>query len=967
MLDPFRQGDTFDPAAVHYVLNEGELQELLALLPRASEIVIDLETTGLDEHAVTPVPARVVIASITLPLMGRENDEEAETWVVALSHPQCPSRNVWRSVLTTLARAIKDSGRPITNHNLGFDMRWIEATTGVDLTGQFWWDTQLSSHLLDENSSTKLKERAPATFGVSRWDDHDLSFPGAAETVPFYDLGVYAARDTYWTWRLAVAHRLMTGQVDEPDWPQTPEDQENYRIGELAHWCAMPTGATLTKISQRGMKLDVDWVRAKLAEFDEQRVRTFEGLVGRYGVIEGTPSFSAGSHWFREWSQRACDAGDLRVGAMTPTGRPQWSKAVLTRQARAGSEVAQELLDHRQAVKLSEFLNSWTQLADSSNLIHSTYHAGRVVTGRLSSSDPNMQQCFAGDVEVLTRHGFVRFDDLADGVEILQSDTDGNASWVVPKRVVLPFDGNGVLMSSDSLGDLWMTPNHRVLSYTRSNTPRVEHAEDWLRNRRGTHIIDRKWRRGVHVTGGRHLTLEERVGLELAILAQADGTYHWKAYDVQVYKPRKREALAELWPRTTTRWSENRGQVSYARIPEGMVKEWLDETKNLRLAPLLDLCEEDLAFAVEAAMRWDGDYTRGCTFKQNPVRSRTVDAIQIAATLSGHSTSRYLHKVGDTDYPTVNLHPSDLRYASRTTVSGKHRTGLVYCVEVPDHFFLIRTPNGTPVVTGNCTHSLKPAFVPRPGYYMAELDFSQLELRVAAYVSRCETMLEAYRTGQDLHRLTAAATMGKRVEDVTKDERKKAKAINFGFLYGMGAEHFKEYAEASYGAHFTDEESEQVRERFFQTYPELVTWHSHQINQVRHYGQVTSPIGRVRRLPDAQSPNQWQASHAERNAINSPVQGFGSDLMQIAAARISGTMPGMGPGVPGVHAVGTVHDSIVLEVPIDDWKRAVARCMRIMIDPSPVLDKLGCTLDVPLAVEAEVGTRWGLTDVGIIA
>lgn len=533
MLDPFRQGDTFDPAAVHYVLTGEELDDLITRLPGASEIVIDLETTGLDEHATKPVPARIVIASIT-PRRGHENDEEPGTWVVALSHPQCASRNLWRSIATTLAQAIKDSGRPITNHNLGFDMRWIEAATGVDLTGQFWWDTQLSSHLLDENSSTKLKVRAPATFGVTRWDDNDLSYPGAAEDVPFYDLGVYAARDTYWTWRLAVAHRLMMGQVPDPDWPETPEDQENYRIGDLATWCAMPTGATLTRLSQRGLLLDLDWVHDQLTTFDEQRTRTFEVLAARYGNIEGEPSFAAGSHWFQEWTRRACDAGDLRVGAMTPTGRPQWSKGVLSRQARAGSQVAQDLLDHRQAVKLSEFLHSWEELAAPDHTIHSTYHAGRVVTGRLSSSDPNMQQI---------------------------------------------------------------------------------------------------------------------------------------------------------------------------------------------------------------------------------------------------------------------------------------------------------------------TKSLKPAFIPRPGYYLAELDFSQLELRIAAYVARCEPMLQAYREGQDLHRLTAANTMGKRPEDVTKDERKKAKAVNFGFLYGMGSEHFAEYAETSYGAHFTDEEATRTRERFFEGYPELVTWHSHQINEVRHNGQVVSPSG----------------------------------------------------------------------------------------------------------------------------
>ena len=104
---------------------------------------------------------------------------------------------------------------------------------------------------------------------------------------------------------------------------------------------------------------------------------------------------------------------------------------------------------------------------------------------------------------------------------------------------------------------------------------------------------------------------------------------------------------------------------------------------------------------------------------------------------------------------------------------------------------------------------------------------------------------------------------------------------------------------------------------------------------------------------------------AERMGINSPVQGFASDIMQIASASIEGTLPGYEP-VPDVRIVATVHDSIVAEVPEDDWKRATGRMMRRMLDVEPVLRRMGCDLDVPLGVEAVVGTRWGLGDVGTI-
>jgi DNA polymerase I-like protein with 3'-5' exonuclease and polymerase domains len=96
--------------------------------------------------------------------------------------------------------------------------------------------------------------------------------------------------------------------------------------------------------------------------------------------------------------------------------------------------------------------------------------------------------------------------------------------------------------------------------------------------------------------------------------------------------------------------------------------------------------------------------------------------------------------------------------------------------------------------------------------------------------------------------------------------------------------------------------------------------------------------------------------------VNSPVQGFASDLMQIAAASIAGLLPGYAR-VPDCHIVATVHDSILVEVPIRGWEHAVAQCRDRMLNVDDVLVRLGCALDVPLAVSVKVGTRWGVGDV----
>jgi DNA polymerase-1 len=247
------------------------------------------------------------------------------------------------------------------------------------------------------------------------------------------------------------------------------------------------------------------------------------------------------------------------------------------------------------------------------------------------------------------------------------------------------------------------------------------------------------------------------------------------------------------------------------------------------------------------------------------------------------------------------------------------------------------------------TAVLKPAYIPTPGYLVAEIDYSQIELRAAAHVADCKPMKEAFLRGDDLHAMLAAQVNGIALSMVTKEQRKVAKPGNFGLLYGMGPEGFIEYADSAYDVVYTLDEAISIHAAFFDLWKGLRAWHDRMIMEAEQTGQVVSPIGRIRRLPD----------------IDSPIQGFASDLMQTAAASIEGNLPGYRP-VPDVRLIGTVHDSILAEVPEGDWKRATARCMKRMINLSPILEQMGCKLSVPLAAEATIGTRWGIADVGII-
>jgi DNA polymerase-1 len=246
-----------------------------------------------------------------------------------------------------------------------------------------------------------------------------------------------------------------------------------------------------------------------------------------------------------------------------------------------------------------------------------------------------------------------------------------------------------------------------------------------------------------------------------------------------------------------------------------------------------------------------------------------------------------------------------------------------------------------------------------PGWSFFEIDGSQIELRVAAATANEHNMLRIYATGGDIHRTTAAAVLGKEAKDVTGDERKKAKAVNFGFLYGMGWKKFKVYAWEKYSTRVTDTEAKQFRERFFQLYPDLPDWHKRMRELVRKLGYVVSPIGRKRRLPDIFSIDPQVQASAEREAINSPVQGFGSDYVLAAFIEMYHTIKKEDPDFETIRPVGTVHDAQYYEIrndKIDYW----APKIKANFDDASRL-KTWFDYVPPLLIpgDCKIGNHWG--------
>jgi DNA polymerase-1 len=239
------------------------------------------------------------------------------------------------------------------------------------------------------------------------------------------------------------------------------------------------------------------------------------------------------------------------------------------------------------------------------------------------------------------------------------------------------------------------------------------------------------------------------------------------------------------------------------------------------------------------------------------------------------------------------------------------------------------------------------------GWRFIEADFSQIELRLAAMLSRDPALTKAFRTGGDPHRETASKILRKAPEEISKEERKMAKAVNFGFLYGMGWRKFAVYADEKYQTKVTDEEAKAYRKAFFEQYPSLESWHARQRRIVRNVGAVTSPIGRVRHLPAINSTDEGVQAEAEREAINSPVQGFASDLTVLSMVILAKKLD---PNRSRI--LGNVHDAILLEA-TEDYADEAARITKYVMEHLPLKKLFGYKSSVPIEAEVTIGQHWG--------
>ena len=198
---------------------------------------------------------------------------------------------------------------------------------------------------------------------------------------------------------------------------------------------------------------------------------------------------------------------------------------------------------------------------------------------------------------------------------------------------------------------------------------------------------------------------------------------------------------------------------------------------------------------------------------------------------------------------------------------------------------------------------MRSCFVAGPKDILVIADYSQIELRVAAFLAKEEAMLAAFRSGQDIHALTAGKLAGKPAEKVGEEERKLAKAVNFGLLYGMSARGLAEYGRISFGLKLSEKEAREFRAKFFGAYPALQRWHdeARQAAEDPKVSEVRTLYGRRRWLPPPGGRMDWARFTA---LVNTPVQGTCGDAIKRAMVALA-----------EAPLVSTVHDELIVEVP----------------------------------------------------
>jgi len=321
-------------------------------------------------------------------------------------------------------------------------------------------------------------------------------------------------------------------------------------------------------------------------------------------------------------------------------------------------------------------------------------------------------------------------------------------------------------------------------------------------------------------------------------------------------------------------------------------------------------------------------------------------------TKTGYSTSADVLEKLSPDYPLVK---HILEYRGHSKLYSTYAVGLYDYIQADGRIH--GTFNQTVTATGRISSTepnlqnipirtemgslIRDVFVPEDGNVFVDLDYSQIELRVLASMSGDEELIQAYADAVDIHAVTASKVFHTPLEEVTPTQRRNAKAVNFGVVYGISAFGLSE------GLSISRKEAQEYINNYFKTYPGVKSFLDEQIKSAKELGYVKTLYGRRRPIPELSSGNFMQRQFGERVAMNSPIQGTAADIMKLAMINVNKALK---DNDLDARIVLQIHDELLIESRIDQADKVKALAEEVM--------RNAATLKVMLEVDAHIGKTW---------
>jgi DNA polymerase-1 len=236
---------------------------------------------------------------------------------------------------------------------------------------------------------------------------------------------------------------------------------------------------------------------------------------------------------------------------------------------------------------------------------------------------------------------------------------------------------------------------------------------------------------------------------------------------------------------------------------------------------------------------------------------------------------------------------------------------------------------------------IRKVFIPKEGYVFVDADYSQIELRVLAHLSEDPVLIDAFRNNKDIHASTASEVFGVPIDEVTALQRRNAKAVNFGIVYGISA------FGLSQDLSISRKEAAEFIDKYFATYPNIHAYMNTQVERAKQEGRVMTMYHRIRPVSEIQSSNFMQRSFGERIAMNSPIQGTAADIIKLAMNHVRQRLY---DAHMKSRLILQIHDELLIEASTDEVDAVIQILQEEMVHAADLL--------VPLDIDIHVADNW---------